>query len=365
MNVPAYEQMEPEDLIFLKMEKCGALLSDWFLREKRDMPWRTDPTPYHVYVSEIMLQQTRVDTVRPYYERFIAENPDVRSLSLCPEERLLKLWEGLGYYSRVRNMQKAAQKICEVYGGEFPKEYEKLLTLPGIGAYTAAAISSIAFHEKEAVVDGNVLRVISRIAGLRDNTDLEKTKSRFRSALKSWLLGSGADPSDFNQSLMELGALVCLPNGEPHCSVCPVRAHCEAHLQGTIGEIPVRSPKKARKKREMTVFMIYRGKSLLLIKNSRESLLSGLYALPSCEGAADDEKIRDFLQELGISDPIVRRLPVGRHIFTHIEWLMHGVEVRTEKGAPGLRFYSPEELETEVAVAEAYKKWPFEPMENL
>ncbi|MBR6323308.1 MAG: A/G-specific adenine glycosylase, partial [Lachnospiraceae bacterium] len=296
----------------------------WYEANKRSMPWREDPAPYHVYVSEIMLQQTRVDTVRAYYLRFMEALPDVFSLASCPEDRLLKLWEGLGYYSRVHNMQKAARIIVSDFGGEFPAEYEILKKLPGIGAYTASAVSSIAFHRPEPVVDGNVLRVVSRITGSRENIDLQETKSSMRAQLKSVMTESGADPSAFNQALMELGALVCLPNGEPHCADCPVRTYCSAYLEGTIGEIPVRKPKITRKKAEITAFLIFCGNSMALVKNSGKSLLSGLYELPHYEGPADKGRIAAYLDRLGLKDVKTRRLSDGRHIFTHIEWELHG-----------------------------------------
>ena len=336
-------------------------LISWYEREKREMPWRSDPTPYHVYVSEIMLQQTRVDTVRPYYLRFIAELPDIAALASCEESRLLKLWEGLGYYSRVRSMKKAAGKIVEKYGGKIPSSYSELLKLPGIGAYTAGAVSSIAFHEKEAVVDGNVLRVLSRLTGSEDNIDLDSTRENYRKLLKSFLTEDGTDPAVFNQSLMELGALVCVPNAEPRCEVCPLASSCRAFRENRTDMLPVRSPKIPRKKAEITCFLIFRDSCLLLVKNDRKRLLSGLYALPHYEGRPDPGKTAAFLSSIGIESESERILPDRKHIFTHIEWQMHGIEILTKSSPPsagsGYRFFNSEELENEAAVPEAYRKW--------
>ncbi len=349
------------------IRETAGLLTAWYLKEKREMPWRSDPSPYHVYVSEIMLQQTRVDTVRPYYERFIRELPDVQALADCGEDRLFKLWEGLGYYSRVRNMQKAARVIMAEYGGIIPSSCEELMKLPGIGSYTAGAVASIAYHEKEPVVDGNVLRVITRLSGSRENIDLDKTKKTMREELKRFLADFEGDPAVYNQSLMELGALVCIPNGAPLCASCPLKEHCRAHLQDLTGEIPVRLPKRSRKIMEKTVFLVFRGDSLLFTKNREKKLLSGLYALPEAEGFLSEAEASVFLEGMGVRALQLKRLPDAVHVFTHVEWRMRAYEVLTEsvlpeeesEDAPLRRFVTPRELEETAAVPEAYRKWPF------
>lgn len=356
-----------------KIRECAGRLTEWFEKAKREMPWRTDPSAYHVYVSEIMLQQTRVDTVRPYYRRFIAELPDIPALSSCEEERLLKLWEGLGYYSRVRNMKKTAEILVRDYGGEFPETFSELRKLPGIGDYTAGAILSIAFRRPEPVVDGNVLRVLTRLTGFSESIDLERTKKHFRDTLREFLSEKSTDPSVFNQALMELGALVCVPNGAPFCEKCPLRDSCAALSEGRISELPVRTPKTARKKTEITAFLIFREGKLLLGKNSENKLLSGLWELPHYEGGPEPEKTEAFLKKLGIHPESVRRLPDRKHVFTHIEWQLHGIEVLAAPGPwsePGeedfrtMRFFGPEELEGRIALPEAYRKWPVRPGEN-
>lgn len=227
------------------LEKIVEPLLEWFQGNKRALPWREDPTPYRVWVSEIMLQQTRVEAVKPYFERFTAALPDIGALAGCEEEKLLKLWEGLGYYNRVRNMQTAAKDVMEGHGGQLPADYGKLLELKGIGHYTAGAIASIAYGIPVPAVDGNVLRVITRVAA--DSSDI--MKQPFRTKVEQELLK--IIPKDrasaFNQGLMELGATVCLPNGAPQCGNCPWQGFCEAACRGLWEEIPVKSKAKPRK----------------------------------------------------------------------------------------------------------------------
>ena len=220
-------------------------LQTWFSNNARVLPWRENPTGYYVWISEIMLQQTRVEAVKPYFDRFIRELPDVKALAECPEDKLLKLWEGLGYYNRVRNLNIAANQILDEYDGEIPSEYKELLKLKGIGSYTAGAISSIAYGRAVPAVDGNVLRVISRVTA--DDSDIMKQSVRSNMEAKLYELMNATDetgigteliPSVFNQALMELGATVCLPNGAPRCEVCPWHDLCDARKQDRISEIP-------------------------------------------------------------------------------------------------------------------------------
>ena len=236
------------------LEQLPLPLLEWYRDNARTLPWRSDPTPYHVWISEIMLQQTRVAAVLDYYRRFLEELPTVQALAAVEEDRLLKLWQGLGYYNRARNLQKAARTIVEDFGGRFPDTYEAILSLPGIGEYTAGAIASIAFGRPVPAVDGNVLRVVARITGDRGDIARPETKSRMRAALLSILPQSM--PGDFNQALMELGATVCLPNGAPLCRRCPAHAFCAARIGERTGELPVKGGKAARRVEERTVFLL-------------------------------------------------------------------------------------------------------------
>ena len=302
---------------------------DWFYENRRILPWREGKNPYHIWVSEIMLQQTRVEAVKPYYERFLGELPDIASLADCPEDRLLKLWEGLGYYNRVRNMQKAAREIMERWEGKMPEHYPDILSLPGIGPYTAGAVASIAFGEAVPAVDGNVLRILARAS--EDDSDILKasTKRRFTEALSAVM--PEKEPGDFNQSLMEIGALVCVPNGDPHCEKCPWRDLCLARTHGRIGELPVKKQAKARRIEKKTVCIIRDGERILLHKRPSKGLLAGLYELPNLEGQADEEEAIAFARERGLQPLRVEPLPEAKHIFSHVEWHMTGYLFRLTK----------------------------------
>ena len=330
------------------------------------MPWREEPTPYRVYVSEIMLQQTRVETATPYYLRFIAELPDLSALSSADEERLLKLWEGLGYYSRVRNMKRAAEICVREYGGEIPRDRDALLHLPGIGRYTVGAILSIACHMPEPVVDGNVLRVLSRRTGSRQDIADQKTRlgmeEELGSFLREWVSETAGDPGLLNQALMELGALVCLPNGAPKCAACPWKESCTACLSGLQEELPVRSPNKAREIVHKTVFLVRRGESLALVKISRKGLLAGLSGLPELLGSVTEEEAGRLFEKTGA---VIRPLPDAKHIFTHREWHMKAWQVTLpeDSGTPEFLgdavFATEEEAGSVYPVAAAYRKWTF------
>ena len=347
------------------LDQCASeSLLSWFFANRRKMPWREDPTPYHVYVSEIMLQQTRVEAATPYYLRFIGELPDVRTLAACEEERLLKLWEGLGYYSRVRNMKRTAEICVREHGGEIPADREALLGLPGIGSYTAGAILSIAYHQPEPVVDGNVLRVLSRLSGSERDIADPKTKAFFEEDLRAFLRdfadAKDHDPGALNQALMELGALICLPNGAPKCGACPWKDRCEAHLQGRTEELPVKSPKKARETVDKTVFIVRTGKGTAFVKNGRKGLLSGLYGLPEHPGHLTEEDVRTIFQGAG---SVIRPLPTKIHIFTHLEWHMKAflVTLKDDVELPAFLkeavFVTEEEAREAFPVASAYRKW--------
>lgn len=316
-------------------------LQNWFDTHARVLPWRDQPSAYYVWISEIMLQQTRVEAVKPYFERFITELPDVRSLAECPEDRYLKLWEGLGYYNRVRNLNAAAQQIMDEYSGVIPDSYEELLKLKGIGAYTAGAITSIAYNKPVPAVDGNVLRVISRVCA--DDSDIMKqsVRSHMQECLQQLMeIQQGLlIPRKFNQALMELGAMVCVPNGAPHCEECPWNAFCEARLQERIDELPVRKKKAARRIEERTVFILRDGEKVALHKRPGKGLLAGLYELPNCEQKLNQQEALQYIEDLGYRPIRIVPLAEAKHIFSHVEWHMKGYAVLIEE--PGREF--PEE----------------------
>ena len=296
----------------------------WYQQNKRDLPWRHTSDPYRIWVSEIMLQQTRVEAVKPYYARFLESCPDVGALASLPEEKLMKLWEGLGYYSRARNLQKAARVVVEQYGGVMPKTYEELLKLPGIGEYTAGAIASIAYGIRVSAIDGNVLRVLARVSASDADITLPETKKEFRESL---LRVVPHEAGDFTQSLIELGATVCAPNREPMCECCPLREECKARHEGRTNEIPVRSPKKPRRIEEKTVFLIRDGDRTALCKRPAKGLLSGLYELPNVEGHLCEEEVLAHLRSLGFEPLRIQKIENAKHIFTHIEWHMIAYDV--------------------------------------
>ncbi len=295
-------------------------LTNWYLQNARDLPWRRTRDAYAVWISEIMLQQTRVAAVVPYYERFLRELPDVPALAAVDDDRLHKLWEGLGYYSRARNLKRAANEIITRCGGSMPKRYEELLTLPGIGEYTAGAIASIAFDEAVPAVDGNVLRVWARLFALEQDIRDPAFKKEVRAALLPLIPKD--EPGAFNAALMELGATICLPSGAPKCELCPVRPWCAALRQNRTAELPVISRKKQRRIERKTVFALLSDQGLLGFKRPESGLLAGLWQLPEAAGELSDAEAANWIGERGI-------LPVGelrfyerKHIFTHIEWHM-------------------------------------------
>lgn len=316
------------------MQKIAPPLLAWFGEHQRELPFRTDPTPYHVWLSEIMLQQTRVAAVLPYYHRFLAALPTVQDLAACPQEQLHKLWEGLGYYSRVRNLQKAAQQICEQHGGELPADYTALLALAGIGEYTAGAIASICFELPVPAVDGNVLRVFSRLFAQQDIVTDPVVKKEITALVVQQMPVD--QPGAYNQAIMELGALVCLPNGEPLCAQCPLAHLCKGYAAGIAQTLPHKAPKKARKITPVTVALVQSSEGWLLQKRPEKGLLAGLWQPPIFEDIlfASAAELQEALATQGIGQPLsqntltnlpaVTALPEAKHIFTHIEWRMQG-----------------------------------------
>lgn len=331
----------------LASDITGRLL-DWFRMNKRELEWRKNPTPYRVWVSEIMLQQTRVEAVKPYYDRFIATLPDIAALANADEELLLKLWEGLGYYRRVRNMHAAAKLIMERHNGIFPCKMEEIRALPGIGDYTAGAIASIAFGQPEPAVDGNVMRVISRITGSYANIDDQKVKHSVTAMLQK--LYPIHCCSEFTQSLMELGAIVCLPNGIPFCSKCPAQSVCVACRKHLIDEIPVRSPKAKRRSADLKVILIYKDEKVAVRKRPDDGLLAGLWEFPNFPEEMPDTEIID---KYNLSD--YQFITQAKHIFTHVEWNMRIFTAQTKTTTEDFQWCSKDMIQNDIALPGAFR----------
>lgn len=312
------------------LEDIPKPLLKWYDNNRRVLPWRENPTPYRVWVSEIMLQQTRVEAVKPYFDRFMTALPDTRSLAAAPEDVLLKLWEGLGYYNRVRNLQKAAVRIVNEYAGIMPSEYEELLTLPGIGSYTAGAIASIAYGRRVPAVDGNVLRVLARILRLEEDILLPAVKKKMEEALLQIM---PKRPGDFNQAMMEIGATVCIPNGAPRCNCCPLAELCLAREAGVQMAYPKKGAKKPRRIEEKTVLVIQDENRTALRKRPAKGLLAGMYEFPSMDGHRSADEVKLWLQERGLRALRITPLRESCHIFTHKEWHMWGYMIRVDEFA--------------------------------
>ena len=329
-------------------------LLQWFDQNKRELPWRRDKEPYHVWISEIMLQQTRIEAVMGYYARFLDALPDIGSLSRVDDDALMKLWEGLGYYSRARNLKKAAVVITEEYGGEFPQAFIELKQLPGIGEYTAGAIASICFDKKVPAVDGNVLRVIARVQGSRDNVLLPQTKKNVTEQLKKIMpQRAGA----FNEALMELGELVCLPNSTPLCEGCPLQERCTAYKKGLTGQIPVRVKKMKRGRADKSVFMITAPDGRIAIEKRPDTgLLSGMYQLPNVEGFHTDDELQEILQEWKSAPIDIVFTKEAKHVFTHIDWYMKAYHVTVEEHNDRFIWVTEDELKNSYPLPTAFQK---------
>lgn len=328
----------------------------WYDTNGRVLPWRSDPKPYYVWVSEIMLQQTRVEAVKGYFERFIEELPTIEDLANAPEDKLLKLWEGLGYYNRVRNMQQAAVTVMNEYEGKLPEDYNTLLSLKGIGSYTAGAIASIAYGQKRPAVDGNVLRVMKRLAGSYDDI----LKASVKTDMEKQLLPVVPERAGaFNQAVMDLGAMVCIPNGAPLCAQCPLKDYCEANRKQIQMELPVKTKKKPRKIEEKTILLLeYQGK-YALHKRAEKGLLAGLWELPSVNGTCSREEISRMLLKAG-RDADIRELGPAKHIFSHVEWSMVGYHVLLSEPLISEEDYvwvTAGEVEREYAVPTAFSSY--------
>jgi len=318
----------------------------WYDGHARILPWREEPTPYRVWISEVMLQQTRVEAVKPYFDRFLSALPDVEALACAPEEILLKLWEGLGYYSRVRNLQRAARIILERDGGALPASVALLRSLPGVGEYTAGAIASIAFGLPVPAVDGNVLRVAARLTAFEGDVTEPANKRALTAAVAAIL--PKERPGDFNQALMELGATICLPNGAPRCGKCPLANRCEARKKGNALSLPVKKAKKPRHIEEKTVLVVRAGgdtEKILLEKRPAKGLLAGMWQFPMLEGIKNAQQVREELEKQGATVCEIRPLSGSKHIFTHVEWRMTAFFIRCARPFGQGRWTEPAERE--------------------
>ena len=339
-------------------EKLPEAVLGWYDAGHRDLPWRQDKEPYHVWLSEIMLQQTRVEAVKGYYSRFLAALPTVADLARCDDDLLHKLWEGLGYYSRVRNLKKAAQVILERHGGAFPRTYEEVLALPGIGAYTAGAICSICFDLPTPAVDGNVLRVAARLTEDSRPVDTPQFQKEVREALARVY---PARAGDLTQGLMELGATVCGPNRKPDCKSCPCKAFCRGHLAGTAEKYPVRREKKAKKEEKLTVFLLFCDGKVALQRREDKGLLAGLWQFPNVPGHLEPDQALAAAEKMGLRPRQLLRQSEKSHIFTHIRWEMRGFYLEVAEEAPGFAWLTSEDLEKEAALPTAFRQfWEYQ-----
>lgn len=321
-------------------ETISALLLAWYDQNARTLPWRGIHDPYRTWVSETMLQQTRVETVRGYYERFLARFPDVAALAAADEADVLKLWEGLGYYSRARNLHQAARQVVRDFGGEMPREVAQLRQLKGIGAYTAGAIASIAFDQRVPAVDGNVIRVASRVMGIRENVGIPSVRRELEEKVDS--LVPAARPGDFNQALMDLGAAVCVP-GTPNCDVCPLRAHCDAYDAGDAEDLPVLPQKNPPKPFDWDVLLIFSGEKVLM-RQRTETMLHGLWVFPMLPGHTDNPS--DFGAQMHMNLRNVRPAGDAKHVFTHQIWRMklYQMDAPDADAPKGYRFVTLNEM---------------------
>ena len=330
------------------------VLLPWYEKNRRDLPWRRDKEPYHIWVSEIMLQQTRVEAVKGYYVRFLEALPTVEALAHVDDELLHKLWEGLGYYSRVRNLKKAAQLIMEHHDGMFPNTHSEVSRLPGIGPYTSGAICSIAYDLPTPAVDGNVLRLVSRLTD--DDTPVDDLK--FRKEITEQLAQIyPVRAGDFTQALMELGATVCGPNRKPDCVNCPCKAFCLGYQRGTADMLPVKKAKAARRIEEKTVFILSCDGAYALRKRPNKGLLAGLWEFPNVPGKLDMDSAIEEVERIGIKPKEILRQVEKKHIFTHIEWCMSGVYMETKEMTHDLCWMTAEQINAEAALPTAFRQF--------
>lgn len=340
------------------MEEYIEAILDWYYENKRDLPWRRDKNPYHVWISEIMLQQTRIEAVIHYYNRFLTEIPTIYDLAVVSDDKLLKLWEGLGYYNRAHNLKKAAQMIIKDYNGVFPSTYEEILKLPGVGEYTASAISSICFQKKEATIDGNVLRVYTRFFNDSNSIDSLFNKKRIREHIKSMLpLNSG----DFNEALMEIGEVICIPNETPKCMLCPLANGCLARKNNNWNLFPVKKEKALKKELHYTILMFQYDDKYAILKRNHSSLLKGLWEFPNIEGKYSLLELKEYLDKQKIIYEDVSTYISNKHIFTHQIWYMDSYIICLKEKIDDYIWVTLEELKNEYAIPTAFQ--PF--LQNL
>ena len=329
-------------------------LLQWYREHARDLPWRRTPDPYRVWVSEIMLQQTRVAAVLGYFARFMAAFPTIQDLADAPEDVLMKQWQGLGYYSRARNLKKAAVEILDRYDGRLPADAKALRGLSGIGDYTAGAIASIAYGLPEPAVDGNVLRVVMRLTACDDDILAPSTRKRVAEMLRA-VYPSGADAAALTEGIMELGERVCIPNGEPRCAVCPVADLCVARQKNATDRYPVRAEKKPRRLQPLTVLLLHCGDRYALRRRPDTGLLAGLWEFPNLDGALTSDDVAARLAEQGIEPMSCAPCGNARHIFSHVEWLMQGYAVACRAESPAFTWKTADEIRREMAIPTAFR----------
>ena len=329
-------------------------LLDWYAQNKRVLPWRENTDPYRVWVSEIMLQQTRVEAVKGYYTRFLQALPTVEALASCPDDRLMKLWEGLGYYSRARNLKKAAIQIMERHGGVFPRKYEEVLVLPGVGAYTAGAICSICYDAPTPAVDGNVLRLTARLCNDPTPIDLPAQKAKVTAALAAVYPERAGD---FTQALMELGATVCGPNRKPDCERCPCRDFCLGAKLGTAEQLPVKTEKQKRRQEDKTVLILSCDGSYALEKREDKGLLAGLWQFPNVSGRLTAGEAVVAAEKMGLKVREITRIAEKKHIFTHIQWNMQGVYMEVAEQAGDFAWFTAQRLQQQAALPTAFRQF--------
>ena len=333
------------------IQAAAPRLVEWYRGNRRALPWREEPTPYHVWISEIMLQQTRIEAAFGYYRRFLEALPDVRALAEVDEDRLLKLWEGLGYYSRARNLKKAAVQLVEQYGGELPRSAEELKTLPGIGDYTAGAIASNAYGAPEPAVDGNVLRVVMRLLACDEDVMEQKTRRHVADLLRAaYPAGEGA--ALLTEGIMELGETVCIPNGEAACLLCPLQGLCRAFAAGAAQDYPVRSQPKERRKEYRTVLLMRCGDCFAVRRRPATGLLAGMWEFPNWEGVFDAGKLEALLGGKPLS---VQSCGRAKHVFSHVEWHMQGYLVECESEREGFAWLDRRTLEEQYSIPTAFR----------
>ena len=326
----------------------------WFRENGRILPWREGKDPYRIWISEIMLQQTRIEAVVPYYHRFMERLPTLSHLANCPDDELMKLWEGLGYYSRARNLKKAALDVVKRFGGTMPRKAEELRSLAGIGDYTAGAISSIAFGEPSPAVDGNVLRVVSRFLGSYEDISKQKTKKTVTSLLEE-IYPTDGTAGILTEGIMELGERVCIPNGAPLCEVCPIREKCVAYKENLTSLLPVKEGKKERKIVKMTVFLLSHQGKYALRRRPEEGLLAGLWEFYHVDGKKSKTEAEKSLLTLGFSPKAISSCGSAKHIFSHVEWHMTGFFVETENENGADVWKSAEEILASVPLPTAFR----------